>query len=98
MFSRCSRVPKSLSEGAISGPDKLQKTVPPPGGTEKGLSWREPAGSTGIGAISHRLYTQGLSQQVVISGHDVADIDADAEHRLSVVHQVGVAVRGLFLA
>ncbi len=26
----------SLSEEAISGPDKLQKTVPPPRGTEKG--------------------------------------------------------------
>ncbi len=30
------KAPKSLSEGAISGPDKLQKTVPPPRGTEKG--------------------------------------------------------------
>ena len=35
MFSRCSGVPKSLSEGVVSGPDKLQKTVAPPGGTER---------------------------------------------------------------
>ena len=30
------KAPKSLSEGVNSGPDKLQKTVPPPRGTEKG--------------------------------------------------------------
>jgi hypothetical protein len=36
MFSRCSGAPKSLSEGTVSGPDKLQKTVAPPGGAERG--------------------------------------------------------------
>ena len=36
MFSRCSGVPQSLSEGAVSGSDKLRKTVAPPGGTKRG--------------------------------------------------------------
>jgi hypothetical protein len=49
MFSRCPGVPKSLSEGAISGPDKLQKAVPPPRGTEKGA-----IPYTSIGAKFHR--------------------------------------------
>ncbi len=43
------RGPKSLSEGAVSGPDKLQETVPPPRKTEK-----DAIPYTSIGAKSHQ--------------------------------------------
>ena len=37
------RGPRSVSEGTSSGPDKLQKTVPPPRGAEKGSFRYAPA-------------------------------------------------------
>ena len=57
MFSRCSGIQRSLSKGAISGPDELEKTVAPREGTEKGairyipLECTPLAGQLGYGSL-----------------------------------------------